>query len=67
MFVEVRRTRRAHSAYPGDGDSSSSNVRVRSPSPIRASAKDSSWRDKVGAGDKPAQRDTLEVEKPSMF
>jgi len=58
---EVRRSRRAHSAHPGDGDSS---IRVRSPSPIRSSGKDSSWRDKLGAGDKAAQRDTLEVEKP---
>lgn len=62
-FVEVRRTRRAQSVYPTDGDTS---IRVRSPSPVRSSAKDSSWRDKLGAGDKGAQRDTLEVEKPSM-
>lgn len=58
---EVRRTRRAHSVHAGDGDTS---IRVRSPSPIRSSGKDSSWRDKLGAGDKSAQRDTLEVEKP---
>lgn len=64
ILIEVRRSRRAHSAYPGDGDSS---IRVRSPSPIRSSGKDSSWRDKLGAGDKAAQRDTLEVEKPSMY
>ncbi|CAF4404985.1 unnamed protein product, partial [Adineta steineri] len=56
---ELRRTRRAHSARPGDGDAS----RPRSPSPSRASGKDSSWRDKLGAGEKPA-RDTLDVEKP---
>jgi hypothetical protein len=40
---------------------------VRSPSPIRSSGKDASWRDKLGAGEKPAQRDTLDVEKPSEY
>jgi hypothetical protein len=64
-FVEVRRVRRAHSVRPGDGDTSRGASRARSPSPIRSSGGDSSWRDKLGAGDKPAQRDTLEVEKPS--
>jgi hypothetical protein len=65
--VEVRRTRRAHSARPGEGDSSRGTSRVRTPSPVRSSGKDSSWRDKLGAGDKPAQRDTLDVEKPSKL
>ena len=40
-------------------------TRVRSPSPVRTSARDVSWRDKLGAGEKPAARDTLDVEKPS--
>ena len=62
ILVEARRTRRAQSAYPGEGDSSSG--RQRSPSPVRSSGRDASWRDKLGAGDKPA-RDTLDVEKPS--
>ncbi len=65
FFVEVRRTRRAHSVRPGDGDTSRGTSRARSPSPLTTSGKDSSWRDKLGAGEKPAQRDTLDVEKPS--
>jgi hypothetical protein len=64
--VEVRRTRRAHSVRPGDGDTSRGASRARSPSPLRSSGRDASWRDKLGAGEKPAQRDTLDVEKPSM-
>jgi hypothetical protein len=64
--VEVRRTRRAHSIRPGDGDTSRGGSRARSPSPIRSSGKDTSWRDKLGAGEKPASRDTLDVEKPSI-
>lgn len=64
FLIEARRSRRAQSAYPGEGDSSSG--RQRSPSPVRSSGRDASWRDKLGAGDKPA-RDTLEVEKPSKL
>lgn len=64
--VEQRRTRRAHSARPAEGDSSRGGSRQRSPSPIRASGKDASWRDKLTAGDKPA-RDTLDVERPSKL
>ncbi|CAF4348959.1 unnamed protein product [Rotaria socialis] len=60
---EQRRTRRAHSARPGDEDASRGASRARSPSPMRASGKDASWRDKLTAGAKPA-RDTLDVEKP---
>ncbi|CAF2085028.1 unnamed protein product [Rotaria magnacalcarata] len=60
---EQRRTRRAHSARPGDEDTSRGASRAHSPSPIRASGKDASWRDKLAAGAKPA-RDTLDVEKP---
>ena len=67
FFVEVRRTRRAHSSRPGEGDTSRGGSRARSPSPVRSSGKDSSWRDKLGAGDKPAARDTLDVEKPSKI
>ena len=63
-ILEVRRTRRAHSAHPGDGSSSYSAVRAHSPSPVRSSTKDSSWRDKLGAGDKPA-REAVDVDKPS--
>ncbi|UJR09906.1 hypothetical protein I4U23_014128 [Adineta vaga] len=61
---EVRRTRRAHSIRPGDGDTSRGASRARSPSPLQSSGRDSSWRDKLGVDEKPAQRDTLEVEKP---
>jgi len=64
--IEIRRTRRAHSARPGEGDTSPAASRQRSPSPVRSSGKDTSWRDKLGAGDKPA-RDTLDVEKPSKL
>lgn len=64
--LEVRRTRRAHSARPGDGDTSRGASRQRSPSPVRSSGRDSSWRDKLGAGEK-STRDTLDVEKPSKF
>lgn len=60
---EVRRTRRAHSARPGDGDTSRGASRQRSPSPVRSSGRDSGWRDKLGAGEK-VSRDTLDVEKP---
>jgi hypothetical protein len=66
FYIEVRRTRRAHSARPGEGDASRGASRGRSPSPVRSSGKDSGWRDKLGAGDKPA-RDTLDVEKPSKL
>ncbi|CAF0741448.1 unnamed protein product, partial [Didymodactylos carnosus] len=59
---EVRRTRRAHSTMPGEDNRGHS--RARSPSPSRTMGRDSSWREKLGAGEKPA-RDTLEVEKPS--
>lgn len=52
---------------PGDGDTSRGEGRARSPSPVRASARDASWRDKLGAGEKPAARDTLDVEKPSKI
>jgi hypothetical protein len=62
--LEIRRTRRAQSMYPGESGVARDVSRVRSPSPIRASAKDSSWRDKLGAGEKPS---TTETEKPSMF
>lgn len=62
--VEVHRTRRAHSSRP-DGDASNTKTRARSPSPLRSSGKDSSWRDKLGAGEKRVSRDTVEVEKPS--
>jgi len=65
--LEVRRTRRAHSIRLGDGDTSRGGSRARSPSPIRSSGRDASWRDKLGAGEKPASRDTLDVEKPSIF
>jgi len=51
--------------HPGDGDTSRGASRARTPSPVRSSGKDASWRDKLGAGEKPAQRDTLDVEKPS--
>ncbi|CAF1572028.1 unnamed protein product, partial [Adineta ricciae] len=57
---EIRRTRRAVSARPGESDTS---ARARSPSPPRASGRDGNWRDKLGAGEK-SSRDTLEVEKP---
>jgi len=67
FFVEVRRTRRAHSIRPGDGDTSRGASRAHSPSPLLSSGKDSSWRDKLGAGEKPAQRDTLDVDKPSIM
>jgi hypothetical protein len=67
FFVEVRRTRRGHSSRPGEGDTSRGGSRARSPSPLRSSGKDASWRDKLGAGDKPAARDTLDVEKPSRI
>jgi hypothetical protein len=67
VVVEVRRTKRAHSIRPGDGDTSRGASRARSPSPLRSSGKDTSWRDKLGAGEKPAQRDTLDVEKPSKY
>lgn len=66
FYIEVRRTRRAHSARPGESDTSRGASRARSPSPVRSSGRDASWRDKLGAGDKPA-RDTLDVEKPSKF
>ncbi len=62
----MRRTRRGHSARPGEGDTAGGSSRTRTPSPPRASGRDSSWRDKVGAGDKSA-RDTLDVEKPSKL
>ncbi len=65
--VEVRRTRRAHSVRPGDGDTSRSVSRARSPSPLTSSRRDSSWRDKLGAGERPAARDTLDVERPSRM
>ncbi len=65
-FIEVRRTRRAHSIRPGEGDTSRGGSHARSPSPLRSSGRDASWRDKLGAGDKPAPRDTLDVEKPSI-
>lgn len=64
-IVEVRRTRRARSIHPG-GDTSRDVSRARSPSPLRTSGRDVSWRDQLGAGERP-QRDTLEVEKPSKF
>ncbi|CAF0817484.1 unnamed protein product, partial [Didymodactylos carnosus] len=54
---EARRTRRAPSTMAGESDHTSS--RARSPSPVRSSGKDSNWREKLGAGDKPA-----EAEKP---
>ena len=60
VFAEVRRTRRAHSTHPGERETS----RARSPSPLVTSGKDSSWRDKLGAADRPAARDTLDVQKP---
>lgn len=60
-YVEVFRARRIHA------DRSRETSRARSPSPIRPSGKDASWRDKLGAGEKPAQRDTLDVEKPSEY
>jgi hypothetical protein len=63
--IEVRRTRRAHSIRP-DGDTSRGGSRAHSPSPVRSSGRDASWRDKLGAGEKPA-RDTLDVEKPSII
>ncbi len=66
IFVEVRRTRRAHSIRPGEGDTSRGGSHARSPSPLRSSGRDASWRDKLGAGDKPAAHDTLDVEKPSI-
>lgn len=65
ILIEVRRRRRGHSLRPGDGDAPQSARRARSPSPVRASGRDASWRDKLGAGEKPAARDTLDVEKPS--
>jgi hypothetical protein len=52
---------------PGEGDTSRGVSKARSPSPIPSSGRDSSWRDKLGAGEKPAQRDTLDVEKPSTI
>lgn len=52
--------------HPG-GDTSRDVSQARSPSPVRASGRDASWRDKLGAGEKPAQRDTLDVEKPSRI
>ena len=66
-MIEVRRRRRGHSIRPGDGDTSRGASRARSPSPVRASGRDASWRDKLGAGEKPAARDTLDVEKPSRI
>jgi hypothetical protein len=66
LCIELRRVRRAHSARPGEGDTSRGGSRARSPSPVRASGRDTSWRDKLGAGEKPA-RDTLDVEKPSKL
>ncbi len=67
MFpIEIRRSRRAHSAVPGAGDTSRGASHGRSPSPVRSSGRDAGWRDKLGAGDKPA-RDTLDVEKPSKL
>jgi len=62
-LVEVRRTRRARSIHP-DGDRSRDASRARSPSPLRPSGRDTSWRSQLGAGERP-QRDTLDVEKPS--
>ena len=67
MFVEVRRTRRAHSIRPGEDDTSRRGSHARSPSPLRSSGRDSSWRDKLGAGEKTTARDTLDVEKPSKI
>ncbi|CAF3308218.1 unnamed protein product [Rotaria sp. Silwood2] len=65
LYVEeVRRTRRAHSTRPGDGDTQGHVGRTRSPSPLRTSGRDESWRNKLGAGEKPAQREALDVEKP---
>ncbi|CAF1068172.1 unnamed protein product, partial [Rotaria sordida] len=63
-ITALRRTRRGHSARPGEGDTRGRISRTRSPSPIRTSGRDESWRSKLGAGEKPAQRDTLDVEKP---
>ena len=63
FYLEIRRTRRAVSARPGESDTS---TRARSPSPPRASGRDGNWRDKLGAGEK-SSRDTLEVEKPSKI
>ncbi|CAF1655465.1 unnamed protein product, partial [Adineta ricciae] len=61
---EVRRTRRGHSMRPGDGDTSRGASRARSPSLLGSSGRDSSWRDKLGASERPAHQDTLDVEKP---
>lgn len=65
FILEIFRKRRAHSTRPADGETSKTTTRARSPSPVRASGRDASWRDKLGAGEKTA-RDTLDVEKPSM-
>lgn len=50
---------------PGDGDTSRGASRARSSSVLGSSGRDSSWRDKLGAGERPAHQDTLDVEKPS--
>lgn len=56
---EIYRTRRAHSTIRDRSRSPSVNL-------LSTSSKDTtSWRDKLGANERPAPRDTLDVEKPS--
>ncbi|CAF3418033.1 unnamed protein product [Rotaria socialis] len=59
------RSRQTHSSRQVDDETVVKyESRTYSSSSSRVSGRDSSWRDKLGAGEKPAQRDILDVEKP---